>query len=153
MTHSLAVKRQNAERPLALAPIVLMIGPPGTGKTMLARRLPTIMPPLSLEESLETTRIYSAAGRLRLGSDLLAIRPFRQSHDSISIPALVAGRTIPSAGEVSLAHHGVLFLDGSPEFNRSVLESLRQVIEDGEEQVQDVHLSEAIQYRRLDRSL
>ena len=141
MTHSLAVKRQNAERPVAHTPIVLMIGPPGTGKTMLARRLPTIMPPLSLEESLETTRIYSAAGELRPASALLATRPFRQSHHSISIPALVGGGTIPSAGEVSLAHHGVLFLDEFPEFNRSVLESLRQVIEDGTVMIARAHSS------------
>jgi magnesium chelatase family protein len=149
-----------------LGPITLLMGPPGTGKTMLAKRLPTILPPLNLEESLETTRIYSASGNLPRESSLMATRPVRHPHHSISIPALVGGGTIPSAGEVSLAHHGVLFLDEFPEFNRSVLESLRQVMEDGtiaiartiadlagEERFSAVHLSEAIQYRRPDRSL
>lgn len=118
---------------------MLMIGPPGTGKTMLAKRLPTVLQPLSLNESLETTRIYSSSGKLPRDQSLLATRPVRQPHHSISIPALVGGGTVPTAGEVSLAHHGVLFLDEFPEFTRSVLESLRQVMEDGEVTIARAH--------------
>ncbi len=109
----------------------LMIGPPGAGKTMLAKRLPTVLPPLSLAESLETTKIYSVSGLLPADTPLLGTRPVRALHHSASGPALVGGGTIPHAGEVSLSHHGVLFLDEFPEFPRNILETLRQPVEDG----------------------
>jgi magnesium chelatase family protein len=109
----------------------MMIGSPGTGKTMLARRLPTILPPLAPEESLETTRVYSALGRLPAGEALLAVRPFRSPHHTISDAGMVGGGNPPSPGEISLAHHGVLFLDELPEFNRKSLEVLRQPLEEG----------------------
>ncbi|MFQ5422481.1 MAG: YifB family Mg chelatase-like AAA ATPase [Phycisphaerae bacterium] len=110
---------------------VLMVGPPGSGKTLMAKCLPTILPPLSIEESLETTRIWSASGKLPTGATLMAIRPVRSPHHSASAAALVGGGTTPHAGEVSLAHHGILFLDEFPEFQRSILETLRQPLEDG----------------------
>jgi magnesium chelatase family protein len=110
---------------------LLMVGPPGAGKTMLARRLPGILPTLSFEESIEVTTIHSVAGQLRPGVGLITERPFRAPHHTISDVALVGGGSVPRPGEVSLAHHGVLFLDEMPEFDRRVLEALRQPIEEG----------------------
>src|SRR3954453_18127914 len=108
-----------------------MIGPPGRGKTLRAKRLGRIMPPLTPGESLETTRIYSVMGLLRPGQPLMAVRPFRSPHHSVSDAGLVGGGSIPQPGEISLAHKGVLFLDELPEFNRKTLEVLRQPLEEG----------------------
>ena len=128
--------QESAKRALSIAAAgghnLLMIGPPGSGKTMLTKRLPTILPPLTLEESLETTRVHSALGMLKQNQPLLARRPVRNPHHSASAPSLVGGGSVPRPGELSLAHHGVLFLDEFPEFSRVVLETIRQPLEDGQ---------------------
>ncbi len=126
--------QENVKRALEIAAAgghnLLMVGPPGSGKSMLAKRLPSILPPFTLEESLETTKIHSVAGKIDSQTALMTQRPFRSPHHTLSNVAMVGGGTYPQPGEISLAHNGVLFLDELPEFSRNVLEVMRQPLED-----------------------